>query len=116
MILEHNTIVNRVISKTVQRLALGQNPAESPAFDHKNDVIPSSDPGAEHLLAFRDSIEQHLEKLTSLPSLRGTARSRYSLFGDFDAHQWHCMFGLHLQLQLQQAFFVASQSDRKKDD
>ena len=111
MILEHNTIVNKVITKTVERLALDENSAQPLAVDPKHDVMPSFDAGAEQLVAFRESIEEYLKNLAVLPSLRGTARKRHPLFGDFDAHEWHCMLGLHLQIHLKQAIFVATHSD-----
>lgn len=41
-------------------------------------------------------VEPHL-------SLRGTAKYPHPLFGLYDAHMWHAMFGFHLKLHYKQA-------------
>lgn len=112
MILEHNTIVNRIMTDIVKKLANGKDPTPPHPFDPKKDVLPSGNPGREHVDAFRDSVKNHLQTVSLLPSLRGTSIKQHPLFGAFDAHKWHCMFGFHLGLHLKQADYVVKQALR----
>lgn len=72
-------------------------------FDPKRDVMPSADPGEEQIQAFRSSVETHLENVSRLPRLRPTPTSRHPIFGQLNAHGWHGMFGLHLDIHRKQA-------------
>jgi hypothetical protein len=108
MILEHNVIVNRSISTVVQRLARGEKWSGPRDFDPKRDVMPSANPGEEQIQAFLASVETHLEKVARLPRLRSTPTSPHPIFGELNAHGWHCMFGLHLELHRKQAEAVRS--------
>lgn len=108
MVLEHNAIVNRYISGVVAGLTRGKLPTRLEAVDAKRDVMPKEDAGQEQVEAFRISIEKHLEMVPALPRLRGGMIRRHPVFGDFDAHRWHCMFGLHLRIHLKQAEAVAA--------
>ena len=103
MILEHNIIVNRSISAVVQSLARGEKPSGTRDFDPKRDVMPSADPGEEQIQAFRASVDTHFENISRLPRLRSTPTSRHPIFGQLNAHGWHCMFGLHLDIHRKQA-------------
>ena len=103
MILEHNVIVNRSISAIVESLARGEKPTGAGAIDSKKDVMPSSDPGEEQVAALEASVANHIHMVASLNRLRGTATTRHPIFDDLDAHGWHCMFGLHLEIHLRQA-------------
>lgn len=105
MLLHHNTIVNRAISSTVKRLALGE-PAPRKKFDAKKDVMPEPDCGIEQIALFKSSVLSHLEAVKSLGELRGTPTTDHPRFGPFDAHKWHCMFAFHMQIHLRQAEFV----------
>jgi hypothetical protein len=105
-ILEHNAIVNGAISGVVQSLARGEAPTG--AIDPKHDVMPSADPGPEQVEVFRASVTDHLEAVAHLGPLRGGLNHRHPVFGDFDAHRWHCMFGFHLLLHLRQAKYVVA--------
>jgi len=107
-ILEHNAIVNRSISAMVGALALGKEPAGAALIDPKTDVLPKGLSGREQVEAFRGSVDDHIALVESLPSLRGTAERPHPVFGPFDAHKWHCMFGLHLRLHLNQARKILS--------
>jgi hypothetical protein len=106
MILEHNTIVNRSISSVVQSLARGEEPTGLGAIDPKKDVMPSRNPGAEQIQAFCTSIEDHLRIISDLRRLRGSITKQHPIFGEFDAHSWHCMFAFHLQIHSKQADYV----------
>jgi len=110
MLLEHNTIVNRSITSVVQSLARGEEPEGPGAIDPKAGVMPSPDPGVEQIEAFRESVNAHLEVVSNLPRLRGTIKKRHPVFGDFDAHRWHCMFGLHLMIHYKQAKMVVQKA------
>lgn len=103
MILEHNIIVNRVITAIVQSLATGAPLPPEAQIDPRRDVLPSAHPGPEQLPIFRESVERYLQAVAELPKLRGTAKKRHPVFGQLDAHGWHCMFGLHLQIHFWQA-------------
>ena len=100
MILEHTTIVNGHITRTVHALSQEIDP---PDFDMKLDVTPSAVSGEEQMQTFRVSVEEHLALVSSLAGLRGTSTHRHPFFGHLTAHGWHCMFGLHLRIHQRQA-------------
>jgi hypothetical protein len=106
MILEHNTIVNRSISSIVQSLVRGEEPTGIGAIDPKKDVMPSQNPREEQMQAFHTSIEEHLRIISDLSRLRGSLTKQHPIFGEFDAHYWHCMFGFHLLIHYKQAEYV----------
>ena len=110
MILEHNAIVNRSITCIVQSLVRGEEPKGAGALDPKKDVMPSANPGAEQVQAFRLSIEEHLTVVEALDRLRGSLKKRHALFGEFDAHRWHCMFSFHLRVHYRQAQYVVQKA------
>jgi hypothetical protein len=107
-ILEHNAIVNRSIAAIVEALALGREPSGAALIDPKTDVLPQGLSGPEQIGLFRESVDDYLAMVGKLPQLRGTAERPHPVFGPFDAHKWHCMFGLHLGLHLRQAEKVLS--------
>lgn len=102
-ILEHNVIVNRSIAAMVEALALGKEPAGAALINPKTDVLPNEVSGSEQIGYFRQSVDDYLSMVSTLPSLRRTAERPHPIFGPFDAHKWHCMFGFHLGLHLKQA-------------
>jgi hypothetical protein len=102
-ILEHNVIVNRSIAATVEALALGKEPSGAALTNPKTDVLPKGISGPEQVETFRRSVEDYLFRIAKLPELRGTTETPHPIFGPFDAHKWHCMFGFHLGLHLKQA-------------
>lgn len=107
-LLEHNVIVNRSIAAMVEALALGKEPAGAALIDPKTDVLPKRLSGPEQVQAFRSSVDDYLALISTLPEPWGTAERPHPVFGPFDAHKWHCMFGLHLGLHLQQARKILS--------
>lgn len=112
MILEHNTIVNRSITSVVAQLCRGEEPTGAGAIDPKRDVMPSISPGEEQAEAFRRSVDEHLQTVSSLGPLRCTRTKNHPIFGPFDAHKWNCMFAFHLKLHLKQAQAVLSAVSR----
>ena len=102
-ILEHNVIVNRSIAAMVEALALGKEPVGAALINPKTDVLPKGVSGSEQIGYFRQSVDDYLSMVSTLPSLRGTSQCPHPIFGPFDAHKWHCMFGFHLGLHLKQA-------------
>jgi hypothetical protein len=106
MILEHNTIVNRSISATIQQLVHGETLSGAAAIDPKKDVIPSQSAAEEQLQAFKNSVNDHVGIMANLGKFRGTRTAPHPIFGDFDAHNWHCMFSFHLRLHYKQAAHV----------
>ena len=105
MILEHNTIVNRSITRVVTALTIGEQPTDR--IDPKKDVMPSAEPGPEQVASFQASVHEHLQTVKEGPRLRFTVKSRHPIFGPMDAHGWHCMFAFHLRLHRKQAEAVA---------
>jgi hypothetical protein len=106
MILEHNTIVNRSISATIRQLFRDEPLTGAATIDPKKDVMPSRSAGVEQLRLFEDSVTEHIAMAQGLRGLRGTRTAPHPIFGDFDAHKWHCMFSFHLGLHYQQAAYV----------
>jgi DinB superfamily len=107
-LLEHNAIVNRSIAAMVEALALGKEPEGAALINPRTDVLPKGLSGPDQIEAFRSSVDDYLSLVTTLPKLKGTAERPHPLFGPFDAHKWHCMFGLHLGLHLNQARKILS--------
>lgn len=105
-VLEHDTIVNRRLTGQMLFVA-GAGPGPDPDFSIKHDVMPSPDPGPEQVGEFERSIADHLEAVAAIPKLRGTRKADHPIFGSFDAHRWHCMFGFHLQIHRKQAEALA---------
>ena len=87
----------------VQSLSRGEKPKNVGAIDLTQDVTPSANAGAEQTEAFRMSVQEHLEIVPRLSRLRGTATKRHPVFGTLNAHGWHCMFGVHLEIHRKQA-------------
>jgi hypothetical protein len=113
MILEHNTIVNKSITATIVQLAQDQPLSGLATINPKKDVMPSASPDESQVDAFTNSVLAHLEAVKKLKQLRGTRRSPHPVFGEFDAHQWNCMFTFHLGLHLQQAAYVSEKAKKK---
>jgi len=106
MILEHNSIVNRSISATIQQLVQGGPLSGAAAIDPKKDVMPSQSAGEEQLQEFQNSVNEHVGVVANLGRLRGTITAPHPIFGDFDAHKWNCMLSFHLSLHYKQAQHV----------
>ncbi|NNE93346.1 MAG: hypothetical protein HKN23_17010 [Verrucomicrobiales bacterium] len=101
-ILEHNIIVNRNVTCVVEFLA-GDGPPPDAEFDIKHDVMPQDEVGPEAVAEFETSVKDHLKSIGQLSKLRGTEQIEHTIFGPLDGHQWHCLFGFHLQLHRRQA-------------
>jgi hypothetical protein len=108
MLLEHNAIVNRSITEIVCSLAEDREPGPAARINPKTDVLPDGTSGPEQVVAFRQSVDAHLKAILLLGKLRETAMRPHPVFGDFNAHQWHCMFGFHLMIHFKQARLVAT--------
>ncbi len=106
MLLEHNAIVNRSIRALVEHLATGRELAADALIDPAKDVLPQPAAGQSAVRAFQESCENYLALVETLPQLRGTARLPHPLFGPFNAHLWHCMFGFHLLIHFRQARLI----------
>lgn len=106
MILEHNTIVNRGISATVQQLVNDEPLHGAATINPKTDVDPRATADEAQVRRFRDSVAEHLAMVKVLGRLRGTRTAPHVIFGDFDAHKWNCMFAFHLGLHYRQAAHV----------
>ncbi len=100
-ILDHNILVNRNLTDVLRELA-GGIPINR-VIDPKKDVMPSDNPPETILEDFMASVEDYEKVVAEFAKLRGTKPRPHSVFGDLDAHGWHCMFGLHLQIHRKQA-------------
>ena len=101
MILEHNTIVTREMTRLMSGLARGETVERR--LNPKTDVMPSAAPGLEQIEAFQSCIDEHLAAARETPAKEGTGTFRHPIFGDLDAHGWNCMCGLHLEIHRKQA-------------
>ena len=112
-ILEHNVIVNRSFTSIIKSLVRGEEPEGAGAIDMKRDVMPSKNPGIEQLDSFRPSEPEHIKTVSDYQSLRDCLTKHHPVFGAFNAHQWHCMFGFHLFIHYKQAKYVISKITEK---
>jgi hypothetical protein len=48
----------------------------------------------------------------SLGSLWGATVRNHPIYGEFDAHKWHCMIGFHLMIHFKQAKLIANASNK----
>lgn len=110
-ICEHNAIVNRAMLDVVHSLATGE--AMKQMIDPKKDVMPKREMGAEALDDFEDSVEAYLSGISGLKHLRSTKSKKHPVFGMLNAHSWHVMFGLHLQIHRKQAEVLAEMLTKK---
>ena len=106
-IVEHNLIVNRIFTEVIETICQGER-FESD-LDPKKDVMPSDHPAFSVVEDFAESVEQHLETVAKYPKLRGVGSFPHPMFGNFDAHRTHAMFGFHLWVHRRQAEVVAKQ-------
>ncbi len=112
-ILEHNTIVNRSFTSIIESLVRGEEPEGAGAIDMKKDVMPSENPGTEQMESFHNSVTEHIKIVSNYQSLRDTPTEHHPVFGKFNAHQWHCMFGFHLFIHYAQAKYIISKINKK---
>lgn len=101
MLLEHNTIVTRELTRIMAGLARGETVERR--LDPKADVMPSAAPGLEQIGAFLAAIEEHLGAVDTHQPSKGTDTFPHPIFGDLDAHGFNCMNGLHLEIHRKQA-------------
>ena len=112
-ILEHNAIVNRSITSIIESLVRGEEPEGAGAIDMKRDVMPSKCPGIEQIESFRNSVIEHIKIVSGYHSLRNSSTKHHPVFGIFNAHQWHCMFGFHLFIHYKQAKYIINKITEK---
>ncbi|HCY84711.1 MAG TPA: hypothetical protein DHV36_06210 [Desulfobacteraceae bacterium] len=110
MLLSHNVIVNQCITAVTCQLARDEPLSGMALIDPKTDVMPSPAAGPEQVAAFSKSVADHIREVSRLDRLRGSRRTIHPVFGPFDAHQWHCMFGFHLKVHYKQAVLTATGS------
>ncbi|WP_319407964.1 hypothetical protein [uncultured Desulfosarcina sp.] len=114
MVLENNAIVNRGITAIFQSLFRGDEPQGAGAIDMKKAVLLSPNPGEEQIQMFHASVEDHLKVVSGVGRLRGGLRARHFVFDQFEAHCWHCMFGLHLFIHGKQAKSIVQKISAEK--
>ncbi len=109
-LMEHNAIVNRTMTRVVTALMTGEGVEALDQFDPKHDVLPSHEAGSEVIEEFRSSVDDHLLAVQQFGKLKSTLRRNHPIFGSFNAHMWHGMFGLHLKVHQNQAKTIANQA------
>ena len=104
-ILEHNIIVNGILTDVQKELAGGIPMTRT--IDPKRDVMPSNNPSPDIFEKFIASTDAYESTVAEFLKLRGTKTRRHPVLGELDAHGWHCMFGRHLAIHRKQAAAVA---------
>ena len=112
-IIEHNTIVNKVLKERVLTLLTGENSPKYEDFDIKRDVMPGlAEPFRKaEINQFVESVDAYLDFIATYSSLKTSATAEHPIFGIFNAHQFHIMFSFHLGLHLKQAQAVVDLLD-----
>lgn len=103
MIVEHNVIVNESITSMITQLAKGEELHGDALIDPKKDVMPADSVDSDVLMRFSNSVSKHIEEVKGLEGLRKTKKTLHPVFGNFNAHQWNCMFTFHLRLHYNQS-------------
>lgn len=93
---EHNAIVTRAMARVVEGLATGEGVRDP--IDPKRDVMPKGELGETARADFSAAGEEYLAAVTGLGKLRGVGQYKHPLFGMLDAHGWHVMCGIHLEV------------------
>jgi len=108
-LLAHNTIVNQAVTRNVKALMTGEGLEDLKKFNPKTDVLPEATVGEEQVALFSESVQNHLDTVAQFGHLKSSLRNDHPVFGSFDAHMWHGMFGFHLKVHFKQAEMIAEQ-------
>ena len=104
MILEHLFMTNRDMLLGINSLLNGIVPDFSAAI---KDYKPSPDVGFDAIERYRQMSYDYVGNIESLIKSRGSLRSSvrfaHPWFGLLDAHQWHCLVGVHQLVHRRQA-------------
>ena len=104
MVLEHLCITNRDMLMGISSMLNGITPDF--AAEIKN-YKPSRDVGFDVIERYRQMSSDYVGNIESLIKSRGSLRTsvRYAhpWFGLLDAHQWHCLVGVHQRVHRRQA-------------
>jgi len=113
MILEHNLLVNQRILNVQKEIIEGIIDEADEQFNPKKDVMPTVLLGNKIIDPFFESIDHYVDYMSAhkQPSLENT--KDHPIFGVFTAHQWHCMFGFHLELHVKQAKALLKEIKKK---
>jgi len=104
MVLEHLCMTNRDMLMGINSMLNGV----VPGFDARiEDYKPSPDVGFDVIERYRQMSSDYIGNVESLIKSRGSLRTsvRYlhPWFGPLDAHQWHCLVGVHQRVHRRQA-------------
>ena len=105
-LLEHNAIVNRIMSLNVKMLMTGEGKDILEQFNPKTDVMPGDTVGSEQVENFQKSIDEHLQMVKHFAHLNSKDTRDHPLFGSFNAHKWHGMISFHLGVHFKQAQLI----------
>ena len=104
MVLEHLCMTNRDMLMGISSLLNGVVP-DFPA-EIKN-YKPSRDVGFDVIERYRQMSSDYVGNIESLMKSRGSLRTSvrfaHPWFGMLDAHQWHCLVGVHQRVHRRQA-------------
>jgi len=104
MVLDHLCLTNREMLLTINSLLNGTAPHRELKIE---DFKPSPDVGFDVIERYRQMSSDYVGNVESLinsrGSLRSSARYTHPWFGPLDAHQWHCLAGIHQRIHRRQA-------------
>ncbi len=109
-LLAHNTIVNQAMTRNVKALMTGEGLEALKKFNPKTDVLPEVSVGEEQMALFAESVQNHLDTVAQFGHLKSQLRNDHPVFGSFDAHMWHGMFGFHLKVHFKQAEMIVEKA------
>lgn len=109
-LLEHNAIVNKAMSLNVRSLMTGKGRRIIEKFNPKTDVLPQESVGVEQVEAFSHSVDEHISLIKEFTHLKGSETSQHPIFGEFNAHMWHGMAGVHLGVHYKQARMIVKEA------
>ena len=104
MVLEHLCMTNHDMLIGINSLVKGM----TPHFDAKiKNYKPSRDVGFDVIQRYQQICSDYVGNIESMirsrGSLRSSVRFEHPWFGLLDAHQWHCLVGVHQRVHRRQA-------------
>jgi hypothetical protein len=99
MVLDHLRIVDDGVARFVEILTNGG------AVERKTriqDIKPDRHAGTETIERFTDAVQRYERTISRLGKLGRSARHAHPWFGPLNAHEWHCLAGVHQGIHRQQ--------------
>lgn len=106
MTLNHLSIVNGGVTKSIRSMLQGESPASRVGTA---DVKPSPDSDVSSVETFRRVCSMYLKTVSGSSDLKTEARHDHPWFGPLDAFSWHAMCAFHMRLHRKQIELIAQQ-------